>query len=242
MKKKRLLQIGVVCLMLLLIAGVWALKRNETETAVENALPGGTATATPAIETPAASAVPQSEGAAFQPTPSETASATPAVETPATSAAPHSEGAAFQPTPSVTPEASNPDFTLETAKIDLEQLLSYQLPVIIDFGSDSCIPCKAMAPVLRTMNAETQGKAIIKFVDVWKNPDGASGFPIQVIPTQLIYLADGSPYVPGDAVKQSGLTFTYYQRKSTGEHVLTVHQGGLTEAELRLILGDLGVE
>ncbi|OLN32939.1 Thioredoxin [Desulfosporosinus metallidurans] len=40
---------------------------------------------------------------------------------------------------------------------------------MIDFGADSCVPCKEMAPVLKKLNTEMQGKAIVKFVDVWKN-------------------------------------------------------------------------
>jgi thioredoxin 1 len=131
------------------------------------------------------------------------------------------------------------DFVLETESVDLDVLKAYGLPLIIDFGSDSCIPCKEMAPVLKTMNAEMQGKAIIKFVDVWKYTDAADGFPIQVIPTQVIINADGTPYVPSDDI---GIEFTMYSTKDSNEHVFTVHQGGLTEDQMRLILADIGVE
>jgi thioredoxin 1 len=55
-----------------------------------------------------------------------------------------------------------------------------------------------MAPVLKTMNAQMQGKAIIKFVDVWKNGDAARDFPVQVIPTQVFINDDGTPYVPSE--------------------------------------------
>lgn len=210
MKKKRTQQIATVLGILLLVAGVWLLKNNETKTA--------SAPAAPTEAVGAATAVPDMTSA----------SPPDGVVTPTLSATP-------------TSTVTNEDFVLEAEAINLEQLLTYQLPIIIDFGSDSCIPCKAMAPVLQAMNTEMQGKAIIKFVDVWKHPRGADTFPIQVIPTQVIYRADGSPYVPSDAAKQGGLTFTLYQRKTTGEHVMTVHQGGLTEADLRLILGELGV-
>lgn len=47
------------------------------------------------------------------------------------------------------------DFSLAaTEAIDFEMMSSYGLPMIIDYGSDSCIPCKQMAPVLETMNRE----------------------------------------------------------------------------------------
>lgn len=143
-------------------------------------------------------------------------------------------------TPEVINENANTaDFVLEVESVDLETLKAYRIPIIIDFGSDSCIPCKAMAPVLQTMNAEMQGKAIIKFVDVWKYADAAEGFPIQVIPTQIFINSDGTPYVPSEDI---GIEFTMYNYNDTGEHAFTVHQGGLTEEQMRAILADMGVE
>lgn len=96
-----------------------------------------------------------------------------------------------------------------------------------------------MAPVLKTLNAEMQGKAIIKFVDVWKNGEVAKDFPIQVIPTQVIIKADGKPYVPSDDIQ---IKFDMYSHKDTGEHAFTVHQGGLTEEQMRAILADMEVD
>ncbi len=130
------------------------------------------------------------------------------------------------------------DFVLEATAIDLEKLNAYGLPVIIDFGADSCIPCKEMAPVLRSLNSRMQGKAIIKFVDVWKYGEAANGFPIQVIPTQVFFTSDGKPYVPGDDV---AIEFAMYKYRDTGEHAFTVHQGGLTEEQMLSILADMGV-
>ena len=129
------------------------------------------------------------------------------------------------------------DFKLEATSINLESLSSYGLPIIIDFGADSCIPCKEMAPVLKKLNTEMQGKAIIKFVDVWKNGNAAKDFPIQVIPTQVLINADGTPYIPNDNVK---IKFDMYSYNDTGEHAFTVHQGGLTEEQMRTILADMG--
>lgn len=157
----------------------------------------------------------------------------------------YENGSGTQTTPSgnkgsdnlVTPK-NEEDFVLETTAVDLKILTSYGVPIIIDFGADSCIPCKEMAPVLKKINSEMQGKAIIKFVDVWKNGDAARDFPIQVIPTQVFINSDGTPYVPSDNI---GIEFTMYSYKETEEHAYTVHQGGLTEEQMRLILADMGV-
>ncbi len=127
---------------------------------------------------------------------------------------------------------------LHAKNIDLDALKALKMPIIIDFGADSCIPCKEMAPVLVKLNAEMQNRAIIKFVDVWKNPDGSKGFPVQVIPTQIIFNADGTPYVPNNV---TGIKFTSYSSKETKQHIFTAHQGGLTEEQMRSILKDMGV-
>ncbi|MHB1314229.1 MAG: thioredoxin domain-containing protein [Christensenellales bacterium] len=134
---------------------------------------------------------------------------------------------------------ANPDFVLAASKIDLEQLKSYGLPIIIDFGADSCIPCKEMAPVLKKLNKEWQGKVIVKFVDVWKYTDAAADFPLQVIPTQFFFDAKGNPYVPSDP---EGMGMQMYALQETDEHILTAHQGGLTEDQIREIFKEMGVD
>ncbi len=134
---------------------------------------------------------------------------------------------------------SDENFLLNADSIDLDTLKSYELPMIIDFGADSCVPCKEMAPVLVKVNEEMQNKAIIKFVDVWKNPDAATNYPVQVIPTQVFFNADGTPYMPSEDIP---IEFSMYSDNETNEHVYTTHQGALTEEQMNLILEDMGVE
>ncbi len=134
------------------------------------------------------------------------------------------------------------DFSLNATKeIDFKALSEYGLPIIADYGADSCIPCKQMAPVLKTLNAEMQGKAFIKFVDVWKYYEAAANVPVQVIPTQVFFNADGTPFVPSDKLAKE-IQFDMYSHKDTGERIFTVHQGGLTEEQMRAILKEMGVE
>lgn len=131
--------------------------------------------------------------------------------------------------------------SLEISSVDLDEIKSYGLPFIIDFGSDSCIPCKEMAPVLETLYEEWQGKAIVHFVDVWKNTTAANDFPVSVIPTQVFYNADGTPFVPSDELSKE-IEFTMYSSKDTNEHIFTTHQGGVTEDQMRKIFAEMGVE
>jgi thioredoxin 1 len=133
---------------------------------------------------------------------------------------------------------ANPDFLLAATKADLEKLKSYGLPIIIDFGADECIPCKEMAPVLKKLNAEWQGKVIVKFVDVWKYPDAAAKVPLQVIPTQFFFDAQGKPYVPSDP----DVMQMYMLKDIEGVHVFTAHQGGMKEEQIRAVFEEIGIK
>lgn len=129
----------------------------------------------------------------------------------------------------------------ETEAIDFKKMASYGIPMIVDYGADTCIPCKEMAPVLEKANEEYRGKAFIKFINVWEYPDAANNVPVQVIPTQVLVNADGTPFVPSEELA-SQIEFLMYSHRETGEHVFTVHQGGLTEEQMRMILKEMGVE
>ncbi len=152
-------------------------------------------------------------------------------EEPATPSA--SDGEVLQ-----SPEAEG-DFALNADSLDMEKLSSYGLPIVIDFGAGWCGPCQEFEPILDAMHEEMLGKAIIKYVDTDEHGEIASEFPIQVIPTQVFINSDGTPYQPSESIDVEFSTYTY---KDSGEIAFTVHQGGLTEDELRAILVDMGVE
>ena len=59
------------------------------------------------------------------------------------------------------------------------------LPRLVDLGSDTCIPCKAMVPVLEDLRREYAGRLRVDVIDAWKNPDEAAPFKIYAIPTQV---------------------------------------------------------
>jgi len=65
------------------------------------------------------------------------------------------------------------------------------LVTLADLGATECIPCKMMAPILRELAREYEGKAAVIFIDVWKNPAPAKQARIRVIPTQIFYDKEG---------------------------------------------------
>ena len=135
----------------------------------------------------------------------------------------------------------NEDFVLVATGLDLETLGTYGLPIVVDFGADWCPPCRTFFPILKAAHEELLEKAIIKYVDTEKSPALAREYPISAIPTQLLINADGSPYKPSEEILNTGLSFKFYQAEENGEHILTVHEGGLTEAQFYAILEDMGV-
>ena len=132
------------------------------------------------------------------------------------------------------------DYVLNAKEdFELEELLAHELPIVLDFGSETCPPCRKMAPILKKVHHDVQGKAIIKYIDVDKFQEIAGNYPVKVVPTQFFFYKDGKPYQPQD-FESSGMLI--YTLKDTEEHVLTAHEGGLTEAQLMEILLEMGME
>jgi thioredoxin 1 len=77
------------------------------------------------------------------------------------------------------------------AQLRPEQLTGKGLPVMIDLGSDQCIPCKMMAPILEELKTEYVEKLSVHFLDVRKVPALSKLYNIKLIPTQIFYDASG---------------------------------------------------
>ena len=135
-------------------------------------------------------------------------------------------------------QKENADFELNiTESFSLDKLKEYNLPIIIDFGADYCIPCKQMEPALKQLNSELQEKAIIRFVDVGKYPNLANGYPIELIPTQIFINADGTPYAPNN-LEQLEVEFVKDENEN---HIFTIHIGPLTVEQMKNMLKEMGL-
>jgi thioredoxin len=66
------------------------------------------------------------------------------------------------------------------------------LPKMIDLGADKCVPCIEMAPMLKKLTKDFDGKMDVQFIDVWKDSDEAAKYGVRMIPTQIFYAPDGS--------------------------------------------------
>src|SRR5512146_2396460 len=64
-------------------------------------------------------------------------------------------------------------------------VLQSSLPVIVDFWAPWCGPCKMVAPTLEKLAKELAGKLIVAKVNTDDNPEWASRYGVQGIPTML---------------------------------------------------------
>lgn len=68
-----------------------------------------------------------------------------------------------------------------------KELLESGKPVLVDFYAEWCGPCKTMAPILKEVKQSMGEDITILKLDVDKNPQVASAFQIQGVPTLILF-------------------------------------------------------
>ena len=68
-----------------------------------------------------------------------------------------------------------------------KEVLKSEKPVLVDFYSDWCGPCNAMAPVIEELATELDGKAKVGKINVDENSDIAVEYNVMSIPTLIIF-------------------------------------------------------
>jgi thioredoxin 1 len=67
------------------------------------------------------------------------------------------------------------------------EVLNSDIPVLVDFWATWCAPCKAMAPHLETIAAESTGKVKVVKIDTGNNRAMAAKFGVSGLPTLLVF-------------------------------------------------------
>ena len=84
-----------------------------------------------------------------------------------------------------------------------EKVLNSSVPVLVDFYSDSCVPCKRLSPVLFALEEEYAEKLKIVKININFDSELAEKYEVQAAPT-LVFFKNGEEVSrPRGAVKQA---------------------------------------
>ena len=75
----------------------------------------------------------------------------------------------------------------------MEAQTSKPMVTFIELGSDKCIPCKKMQPILKSIEKKYREQIKVVFYDVWKDEykSKSDEYKIKLIPTQIFLDANG---------------------------------------------------
>ena len=74
---------------------------------------------------------------------------------------------------------------------EFKNALASGKPVLVDFGANSCVPCRQLRPILKEVSKEYSGKAEILVIDVYKYQTLAKEHKIMLIPTLVFFDSKG---------------------------------------------------
>ena len=66
------------------------------------------------------------------------------------------------------------------------EVLSSEIPVLVDFYSDSCVPCKKIAPVLSKLETEYEGRLKIVKINTNFDEELVEKYGIEATPTLVL--------------------------------------------------------
>ncbi len=67
------------------------------------------------------------------------------------------------------------------------EIMSSELPVLVDFWASWCPPCKMSEPTIAEMALDFAGKVKVAKINVDQNPQTSAKYSIQGIPTYIVF-------------------------------------------------------
>jgi thioredoxin 1 len=67
------------------------------------------------------------------------------------------------------------------------EVLNSELPVVVDFWAEWCAPCRQIAPIVKELAGEYEGKVKIVKMNIDENPAAPGRYGVRAIPTLLAF-------------------------------------------------------
>ncbi len=83
---------------------------------------------------------------------------------------------------------------------ELGQALNSGTWLIVEFGGESCIPCRAMQPILQGLRTEFGSKLRVHNFWIQEHPEVARRFKIMLMPTQVVFDPKGQEVLRHEGV------------------------------------------
>ena len=68
-----------------------------------------------------------------------------------------------------------------------QEVLQSEVPVLVDFWAEWCMPCKMLAPTIDELGAEYDGKVKVCKLDTDNAREASMQFDISAIPTVMVF-------------------------------------------------------